>query len=119
MSAIPFFPPVISTLQPEEESDLDLRPPSFCKKNIMALEYDEIRITTRREIDICRSAIKKLESSLAAMEEKYGRTSADLMAQMADSTRPADLEIQQWYDNCLALQSWRQRLAGHRRIMLM
>jgi len=85
----------------------------------MALEYDEIRITTRREIDVCRSAIKKLENYLADMEEKYGRTSTELMQQMTGGSGAADQEIQQWYESCLALENWRQRLADHRLIMLM
>ncbi len=85
----------------------------------MALEYDEIRITTRREIDVCRSAIKKLEKYLAGMEEKYAMTSAQLMQQMAGDELTADQEMQRWYESCLALENWRRRLAGHRQIMLM
>jgi hypothetical protein len=84
----------------------------------MSIEYDEIRITTRREIDICLAAIGKLEAYLAAMEEKFGTASDVFMQQMitADSIDP---EKQHWYESCLALKRWQKRLAEHQQIMQM
>jgi len=56
------------------------------------MEYDEIRITTRREIGICREKIRKLEQSVA--------------------TRSTNIrQIHQ------ALDRWRERLRAHLRIM--
>ena len=56
------------------------------------MEYDEIRITTRREIGICREKIRELEQSIARQStgERQSRE---------------------------ALERWRKRLQAHLEIM--
>ena len=82
------------------------------------MQYDEIRITTRREIHICEAAIKKLEHRIAAMEAKYRRKIADLQREDFDTIDGATHgELKRWRDDCLALQRWNVRLDEHRRIM--
>lgn len=85
----------------------------------MSLEYDEIRITTRREIAICRQAIKKLETVLAGMEKKHRTASADFLKDFDPNITKATSEMIEWYESCCALQRWKERLVEHRRIMEM
>lgn len=80
----------------------------------MAVHYDEIRITTRREIGICRAAIKKLEDLLGGLEKKYGVSGPEdplLRGRMnaKDTLR--------WQDSRLALARWKGRLAEHLEMM--
>ena len=42
------------------------------------MEYDEIRISTRREISICRDAIRELEKTINGFAEKYGSPGTEL-----------------------------------------
>ena len=80
------------------------------------MEYDEIRITTRREINVCRDAIKKLETFIEKMEEKYHVESPELLDQTFSSHLPNE-DFVRWSDSCLALRRWRERLAAHEQIM--
>ena len=83
------------------------------------MEYDEIRITTRREIAICEQAITKLEKTLAGMEKKHGISSTEFLQKFDPSITQADGEMMEWYETCQALQRWRERLVEHLLIMEM
>lgn len=85
----------------------------------MAIEYDEIRITTRREIAVCEGAIRKLEKIIGEMEEKYHRTSIDFLREYGQSTPSPHGEMTRWHDSCRALDRWKERLAAHWQIMKM
>jgi hypothetical protein len=84
----------------------------------MSLQYDEIRITTRREIVICERAIKKLEEVVGAMEDKHRTSSAAFLKDFDPAAHP-DHELNHWYESWSALLRWKERLAEHRRIMEM
>ncbi len=81
------------------------------------MEYDEIRITTRREIEICLRAIKKLEKLLIAMEKKHSITSIEFLQNFDPETAQSGEEKVRWYQSCIALQRWKERLAEHQWIM--
>jgi hypothetical protein len=81
------------------------------------LKYDEIRITTRRETEICRQAIKKLEKLIADMEKKYCITSSEFLDDFDPNAVGHVEEKVRWYQNCLALECWKERLAEHKWIM--
>ena len=85
----------------------------------MTLEYDEIRITTRREINVCEVAIRDLEKVIGSMEEKYKKTSADFLREFEPSAGPSEGELTRWHDSCRALERWKERLSDHRQIMKM
>jgi hypothetical protein len=83
------------------------------------MEYDEIKITTRREVDVCRGAIRKLERKLKDFEDKYGAPLTDAAAGK-DVDIPVDVhDLESWRDGFLALERWRERLEGHLRILAM
>ena len=85
----------------------------------MAIEYDEIRITTRREINVCEEAIRRLEKQIGAMEEKHKTTSTDFFREFDPSSSPPKGELSRWHDSCCALERWKERLSAHWRIMKM
>ena len=77
------------------------------------MEYDEIRITTRREIIICEGKINRLEMIIAAMEKKYGLGSDEFFREFDPSCYSPDREVTYWHESCLALVRWKERLAAH------
>jgi hypothetical protein len=81
------------------------------------MEYDEIRITTRREISICVGAIRKLERCINGFEKKYRMTSADFLRDRDLSGVSAVEDLTQWRDGLLSLCRWKERLKDHRDIM--
>lgn len=83
------------------------------------VEYDEIRITTRREISVCEGAIRKLETFIGLMEKKHGIDSADFLKNFDPVSDASDEELSLWHESCLGLERWKERLSAHRRIMAM
>ena len=81
------------------------------------MKYDEIKITTRREINICEHAISKLEKIIASMERKYGKGSKDFFRELEGTPHPYDSDIVHWYESFSALTRWKERLAAHQEIM--
>jgi hypothetical protein len=80
------------------------------------MEYDEIRISTRREIAICRGWIKKLETLIETMGKKYNTTSADFLTDL-DPRNPPDGQMTRWHDSCCTLKRWKERLSAHLQIL--
>ncbi|MEW6079778.1 MAG: hypothetical protein AB1724_18370 [Thermodesulfobacteriota bacterium] len=83
------------------------------------MEYDEIRITTRREIGICRDAIRKLENVIRLLEEKYPHAGDVFNDQLNPAAPVPSGDQTRWQDSRLALERWRERLREHLRIMEM
>lgn len=81
------------------------------------MTYDEIRITTRREINICEQAIKRLEKFVASMESRYGRKSDDFFQETDINAHANDRDIIRWHESVDALKRWKERLAAHEEIM--
>jgi len=85
------------------------------------MEYDEIRITTRREINICRGAIKTLEATITSLEEKYRLTAPGSLEGISgtcmSSPIVADEDQRRWRESHLALERWKERLKAHQQIM--
>jgi hypothetical protein len=84
----------------------------------VAMGYDEIQITTRREINVCEGAIRKLEKVIMSMEKKYKTTSSDFLRDFDPHNSPDD-ELKLWHDSCCALARWKERLSAHWQIMEM
>ena len=83
------------------------------------MEYDEIRISTRREISVCRDAIRKLEKTINGFTVQYGSQYADF-TEDTDMSAGIDPEaLSRWRDCRLALDRWKNRLDEHLRIMQM
>jgi len=79
--------------------------------------YDEIRITTRREISICKGAILKLERIIRGFEKKYPLAGADFAREAGLTTSVDTGDLTLWRDSRLALDRWKTRLQEHLEIM--
>lgn len=83
----------------------------------MSVAYDEIKITTRREITICEEKISRLQEIIAALEKKYRRNSDDFFSKTGSSSEHPEKEISYWQESLQALARWKERLAAHQEIM--
>lgn len=64
--------------------------------------YDEVWITTMREVEICRYSLKKYECFLKKMEDKYGMKTEDFLKRYKESELRANRDFKKWYDIYLA-----------------
>jgi uncharacterized protein YllA (UPF0747 family) len=83
----------------------------------VGLEYDEIKITTRREIAVCEDAIRKLKKTIAVMEQKYHMSTAEFMKNVQAGADRSRKDFVQWYESLEALTRWEERLKGHMKII--
>lgn len=68
----------------------------------MAVIYDEVWITTMREIEICRYSLKKYEGFLKKMEDKYRMPSEEFLKRYEGGILPENRDFKKWYDIHLA-----------------
>lgn len=72
----------------------------------MSIVYDEVWITTMREIEICRYSLKKYEAIIKKMEGKYGITTEEFLKRYKDESFPENKvsvrDFKKWYDIYLA-----------------
>ncbi len=68
----------------------------------MTITYDEVWITTMREIEICRYSIRKYEDFLERMEAKYGMKTEDFLKKYEGNALEANRDFKKWYDIYLA-----------------
>jgi hypothetical protein len=85
--------------------------------------YDEVWITTMREVEICRYSLKKYERFLRKMEDKYGMNTDDFVKKYGFSedqtefsdkdtrkVREENIDFKKWYDIYLAKEKCSQRM---------
>lgn len=75
----------------------------------MAIVYDEQWITTRREIDICKGAIRNYEKIIKGMEDRYGMKTCDLIEEFKGNESAVNADFKKWYDTYLALERCKRR----------
>ncbi len=68
----------------------------------MTIVYDEVWITTMREVNICRYSIKKYEKFLRKMEDKYGMKTEDFLKKYEGGLLHEQKDFKKWYDIYLA-----------------
>lgn len=82
----------------------------------MSITYDEVYISTIREIKICKDYIKKYEKEISKLEKKLGINVNDAIAKyqklyMNNKTKTsADGQLKKIYDLKLALEKEKKRL---------
>lgn len=82
----------------------------------MAIIYDEVWITSSREVKICLDAIKAYEKELKELEEIHGINGQDLLLKIDRGYVPVDYEAR-WHETHLALLRTRDRLEGLKRFL--
>ncbi len=73
----------------------------------MAITYDEVWISTMREIKICKDYIDKYEKEIIKLEEKLGIKASEITPDMIK-----DNKIKKLYHTKLALDRAKERLKG-------
>ncbi|WP_353684923.1 hypothetical protein V4D30_03770 [Thermodesulfovibrio sp. 3907-1M] len=71
----------------------------------MPVKYDEIFISTMREINICKDYINAYEKEIKKLEKKLGISSSQITQEMLK-----DKKIKKLYEKNLALQREKERL---------
>ena len=83
----------------------------------MAVVYDEVFISTMKEINVCKGAIKKLSRTLADMEKKYGMATAEFMEGLGRGQMRCTRDYKRWHDSYAGLMDWEQRLKEFQEIL--
>ncbi|HHW21183.1 hypothetical protein [Thermodesulfovibrio thiophilus] len=73
----------------------------------MPITYDELWISTMREINICKDYIKSYEKEIKTLEEKLGIKVSEINEEMLKNKK-----IKKLYDKFLALERTKKRLKG-------
>lgn len=79
----------------------------FEMEALMSLTYDEVWISTMREIKICKDYIKAYEREIKKLEEKLGIKASDIKEEMLKDKR-----IKKLYEKNLVLKREQERLKG-------
>ena len=80
----------------------------------MSPEYDEIRITTSREIRICEQAIKKLKKIVYEMEIKYGMQTNMFLEKYGRGMLSETRDFISWKESYAGIGNWEARLKEYR-----
>lgn len=75
----------------------------------MAITYDEVWITTGREIKICQDSIRAYEKELKTLESQYSIKPDELFEKLKNNHILESHEAR-WYSTYLALKREEQRL---------
>ncbi len=83
----------------------------------MGVVYDEVYISTKREIDVCEKAIKKLSRTISEMERKYQIKTAEFIAGFNEERIESNNDFLFWRESVDGLKRWEERLKGFREIL--
>ncbi len=76
----------------------------------MGIVYDELFISTMKEIDVCKRAIKRSAGILNDLERKYNLTTVEFMEKINGGKMEKDKDFKIWSDSVEGLKSWQERL---------
>ncbi len=83
----------------------------------MVVVYDELFISTMKEINVCKKAIRRLSKTLSDLETKYDLTTAEFIERFNDGRMRAEKEYIKWHDSFMGLKNWQQRLKEFEEIL--
>ncbi len=83
----------------------------------MGVVYDELFISTMKEINVCKGAIRRLSGTLNDMERKYNLTTAEFMDKYDSGKMEDGRDFKEWHDSFIGLKSWQQRLKEFEEIL--
>jgi len=83
------------------------------------MTYDEVFISTKREIAVCEEKIRKLRGGLAEMERKYRLSTREFLERFTagEMSGDANRDYRDWYAGYRGLRDWEERLEGYREIL--
>ncbi len=85
----------------------------------MGVTYDEVFISTKREITVCEESIRKLREDLAEMERRYQLGTREFIERFRTGEMSGDTnrDYRDWYAGYRGLKDWEERLKGYREIL--
>ena len=85
----------------------------------MVIVYDEIYITTKREIKICRTALKKLRQIILVLEQKYLLTTSEFLEKYQENDIAKNPDFLKWRTAYNGITGWEKRLREYQDILMM
>lgn len=83
----------------------------------MGVVYDELYISTMREINVCASVIQKLERVVADMERKYHLKTSEFMERFTKGGMEDNKDFMTWHASYERLKYWEGRLKEFKDIL--
>jgi len=79
----------------------------------MGIIYDEVWITTSREVKVCEDSIRSYKKELKSFEQRYGITTEEFINSGATCIiNISDKDRKKWYELYLGLKKTEERLKG-------
>ncbi len=83
----------------------------------MSVIYDEVYISTMREMNICKKAIKRLRQAIENMERKYNLNTAEFIEGFKNGGMRDKEDYLLWHTSYEELKNWEERLKGFSEIL--
>ncbi|MDA8138239.1 MAG: hypothetical protein M0036_06230 [Desulfobacteraceae bacterium] len=84
------------------------------------MHYDEYEISMGREINFCRSVIKRLKSDLAKKEQRFAMTTQRFLAASGEELLPVEKkDRERWQNDYRQLNEWQSRLQAYEEALAM
>jgi hypothetical protein len=84
----------------------------------MGVVYDELYISTMREMDVCRKSIKRLSKTLEDLERKYNLTTDIFIQRFRDGSMKDEEDYRVWHSSYAGLKNWEKKLKEFHEILL-
>ena len=84
----------------------------------MGVVYDELYISTMREIEVCKKSMRRHSKILENMEKKYSLTTDLFIQRLRDGTVKDEGDYRVWHSSYVGLKSWEEKLKGFHEILL-
>jgi hypothetical protein len=78
------------------------------------MRTDEYCISLSRELSVCKSSIKKIESIMASMENKYKIKTEDFIEEYKEGEMSGSGDYVLWRDKYAELKMWREMEIGYK-----
>ena len=81
------------------------------------MHTDEYEIALSREVDVCRSKVRKYGDLLAAMEARHGMTTQAFQERMGRGELPANSDLKEWQEGIEGLERWSEKRIEYERLL--
>ena len=83
----------------------------------MGVVYDELYISTMREMDVCVSIVRKLERAIRDMERKYQLKTSEFIERFNKGGMEDNKDFMTWHTSYERLKHWESRLKEYEDIL--
>ena len=83
----------------------------------MSVLYDEVYISTMREIKVCESTTKKLKKNLDEMERRYSMKTEEFLRRFGQGSIESNKDFVFWHDAYESLLLEEKRMAEFKEIL--